>query len=149
MKERIRTKSESETLKVARNFTEEILEISEPCKVVFLKGELGAGKTIFAKGVATALGIKKVIESPTFVFLREYKEGEIPLYHFDLYRINKPEELDELGFFEYLSKKGVILVEWAEKAEKYAIPLVTVSIKKTGKSEREIEIEYGEDFNNK
>ncbi len=149
MREKITTRNEQETLNLAKEITEKLLKIPKHAKVIFLKGNLGAGKTVFAKGVAKAIGIKKNIESPTFVFLREYEDGKVPFYHFDLYRINNPDELDELGIFEYLSKEGIILIEWAEKIENYAIPLIEIKITKTGKTEREIEINYAEDFNNK
>ncbi len=141
-KEILRTQNELETLKVAEEFTKKILSKPVSNKLIFLKGELGAGKTIFAKGVAKALGISKTVESPTFVFVREYQEGKVPFYHFDLYRIKNASELDEIGFFEYLSRKGIILVEWAEKAECCAVPDITITIEKTGEKERKVRIEY-------
>ncbi len=141
-KEILKTQNELETLKAAEEFTRKILSKFVNNKVIFLKGELGAGKTIFAKGVAKALGISETVESPTFVFVREYFEGKVPLYHFDLYRIKEPSELDEIGFFEYLSRDGIMLVEWAEKAECCTVPDITITIEKTGEKEREIRIEY-------
>lgn len=141
-KEILRTQNELETLKAAEEFTRKILSKPISNRIIFLKGELGAGKTIFAKGVAKALGISKTVESPTFVFVREYQEGKVPFYHFDLYRIKNASELDEIGFFEYLSREGIILVEWAEKAECCVAPDIAITIEKTGEKEREIRIEY-------
>ncbi len=143
MKKTVFSKSEKETIKIAEGVARDILACNEKGKLVFLKGGLGAGKTIFAKGVASAIGIKENIESPTFVFVREYYGGKIPLYHFDLYRIETPAELDELGFFEYLSKDGIILVEWAEKAEEYADPCMEITIEKINENERKITISNG------
>jgi len=84
---------------------------------ICLYGELGAGKTNFAYGVAQGLKVKdKYITSPTFTFVNEYA-GRVPFYHLDLYRINDPEELANIGFAEYLGSKGVTVIEWAERAE--------------------------------
>lgn len=81
--------------------------------VICLDGDLGVGKTVFVKGVAKGLGITEPVCSPTFTILQEYKEGRIPLYHFDVYRIDDPEEMYEIGFEEYLYGDGVCLIEWA------------------------------------
>ena len=81
--------------------------------VICLDGDLGVGKTVFVKGVAKGLGITEPVCSPTFTILQEYKEGRIPLYHFDVYRIEDPEEMYEIGFEEYLYGDGVCLIEWA------------------------------------
>lgn len=82
--------------------------------VVALYGDLGAGKTCFAQGVARGLGILSNVTSPTFVLLREY-EGRLPLYHFDAYRLNGAEDFTQLGGEEYLSGNGVSVIEWAER----------------------------------
>ncbi len=132
------TKNDEETKQVAGKIIEKYLD--KKTTVIFLSGELGAGKTVFVKGLARKLGIQKQVESPTFIFVREY-HSEIPLYHFDLYRINNTDELDELGFFDYLGKNGIIAIEWAEKAEDLIKPDIKVQIKKVGKNEREIIVE--------
>lgn len=81
---------------------------------VWLSGDLGTGKTIFAKGFAKGLGIEEPVVSPTFTILQEYREGRLPLFHFDTYRIEDSEEMYEIGFEEYLYGEGVCLIEWAE-----------------------------------
>lgn len=87
----------------------------QPCDVVLLNGDLGAGKTQFSQGFAAALGVTQPVTSPTFTILLEYPDGRIPLYHFDLYRLEDDEELEDIGYFDVLEDDGVSLVEWAEK----------------------------------
>lgn len=82
--------------------------------IVCLQGELGAGKTCFAKGVAQGLGIEDPVTSPTFTLVNEY-HGTLTLYHLDVYRLNGPGEMDDLGYEEYFYGDGVALVEWAER----------------------------------
>lgn len=82
-------------------------------EIVCLNGDLGTGKTVFAKGFAEGLGIEEAIVSPTFTILREYKSGRLPLYHFDVYRIEDADEMHELGYEEYFYGDGVTLIEWA------------------------------------
>ena len=73
------------------------------------------GKTVFAQGFAEGLGITEAVNSPTFTILQVYEEGRLPLYHFDVYRIEDPEEMYEVGFDDYLYGQGVCLIEWAEQ----------------------------------
>lgn len=80
--------------------------------VVGLEGELGAGKTVFVKGMAAALGVKEYVTSPTFVILNEYK-GRLPVYHFDVYRVSNSQDMYDIGFDEYICSDGVVIVEWA------------------------------------
>ena len=86
-----------------------------PGDVIALVGDLGVGKTVFAKGFAEGLGITSPITSPTFTIVCEYEEGRLPLYHFDVYRIEDIEELFEIGFEDYLYGDGVCLIEWADR----------------------------------
>jgi len=95
--------------------------------VVALFGELGSGKTQFVKGVCEALGIDKSnVSSPTFTIVNEY-EGCFPVYHLDLYRIKKQEEVFELGFVEYVESNGICLIEWPEIVENL-LPLHTIGL---------------------
>ncbi len=82
-----------------------------------LKGELGTGKTVFTKGFAQGLGIDEHITSPTFTIVNEYRQGRIPLYHFDVYRIGDSDEMYDIGYEEYTDGEGVCLIEWAELIE--------------------------------
>lgn len=82
--------------------------------VVALMGELGAGKTTFTKGIAKGLDVDDLIHSPTFNLIHEH-HGRLPVYHFDLYRLVNPEELDDLGYEDYFYGDGVSIVEWPEK----------------------------------
>ncbi|MGI6133056.1 MAG: tRNA (adenosine(37)-N6)-threonylcarbamoyltransferase complex ATPase subunit type 1 TsaE [Christensenellales bacterium] len=108
-------------------------------EIVLLEGELGAGKTTFAKGIAKALGIKEEITSPTFVLLKEY-QGRLKLYHFDLYRIEDAQELEELGFEDYLyQENSVSLIEW-NKFKKLPLPPIYVKIDRVDDNIRRIEI---------
>ena len=80
-------------------------------------GDLGVGKTVFVKGFAEGLGVTEDVVSPTFTIVQEYESGRIPMYHFDVYRIDDPDELFEVGLDEYLYGDGVVLIEWAELIE--------------------------------
>ncbi|MCH5282018.1 MAG: tRNA (adenosine(37)-N6)-threonylcarbamoyltransferase complex ATPase subunit type 1 TsaE [Lachnospiraceae bacterium] len=89
-------------------------ESAAPGEVYALTGDLGTGKTVFAKGVAKGLGIKETVNSPTFTIVQDYEEGRMPFYHFDLYRLGSPEELEEIGYEDFFYGEGLCLVEWAE-----------------------------------
>lgn len=88
-----------------------------PGSLIALTGDLGAGKTTLAKAIAKGLQIESMVTSPTFTIVQEYREGRLPLFHFDLYRIEDVEEMDELGYEEYFFGDGVCVVEWADKIE--------------------------------
>lgn len=107
---RITTHSEMETIELAQNFESEKFKNMIFC----LNGELGTGKTIFAKGIANGLGINETITSPTFNIIKEYN-GELPLYHMDVYRLNGKTE--GVGIEEYFKKGGVVVIEWADTIE--------------------------------
>lgn len=92
-------------------------EKAKPGQVICLFGDLGAGKTVFAKGFAEGLGIKEPINSPTFTIIQEYEEGRMPLYHFDVYRIEEVEEMYEIGYEDYFYGNGVCIIEWANIIE--------------------------------
>lgn len=82
--------------------------------VVCLIGELGVGKTLFSQGFAAGLGVKESVNSPTFTIVQEYDDGRIPLYHFDVYRIEDSDEMEEVGFTDMIYGEGVCLIEWAD-----------------------------------
>ena len=83
-------------------------------EVYALIGDLGVGKTVFTQGVAAGLGITEPVNSPTFTILQVYDEGRLPFYHFDVYRIGDPEEMDEIGYEDCFYGEGVSFVEWAD-----------------------------------
>ena len=93
----------------------ELAQSASAGDIYALSGDLGAGKTVFAKGFAAGLGITARVNSPTFTILQIYEEGRLPLYHFDTYRIDDPGEMEEVGLDEYLFGRGVCLIEWAEQ----------------------------------
>ena len=90
-----------------------------PGDVVLLRGDLGAGKSEFARGVARGLGVTGPVPSPSFTILNVYDEGRMPLYHFDWYRIHDPDEIGEMGFEEQIGGDGIALIEWSEQAPEY------------------------------
>lgn len=113
MKQIIETYSTQETFE----FGKKIGERAKAGDVYSLIGDLGVGKTVFTQGVASGLGIKESVNSPTFTILQVYDEGRQPFYHFDVYRIGDIEEMDEIGYDEYFYGDGVCLIEWADLIE--------------------------------
>jgi tRNA threonylcarbamoyladenosine biosynthesis protein TsaE len=103
-----RSESPDETFAIARS----IGETAKPGGIYCLNGDLGAGKTVFAKGFACGMGIASHISSPTFCIINEYTDGTIPLYHFDVYRVSV-DEMENIGYSEYFHGEGVCLIEWA------------------------------------
>ena len=83
-------------------------------QVYTLIGDLGTGKTVFTQGFARGLEVKEYVNSPTFTILQVYEDGRLPLYHFDVYRIEEPEEMEEIGYEDYFYGDGVTLIEWAD-----------------------------------
>src|SRR5665648_1099400 len=104
-------KDESETKQFGLNFGRDL----KKGDVVALIGNLGTGKTTLTKYIGKGLGITEMITSPTFTIIQEYYSGRLPLYHFDVYRINSIEEMDELGCEEYFYGDGITIIEWADK----------------------------------
>lgn len=88
---------------------------ASPGDIYILEGELGAGKTIFTKGLAAGLGIAEEVNSPTFTIVQIYEDGRLPLYHFDAYRIADAEEMEEVGYEDYFYGGGVSVVEWGSR----------------------------------
>ena len=102
------SKSEADTIAIAENIESEKF----PGMVICLNGDLGSGKTVFVKGFAKSLGIDDNITSPTFNIIKEYNNGELPLYHMDVYRLDEVEE--DIGVKDYYNKGGVTIIEWSE-----------------------------------
>ena len=137
----IETYHPEETFSFARHLGEK----AEAGQIYTLSGDLGTGKTVFAQGMAAGLGITEPVTSPTFTIVQEYREGRLPLYHFDVYRIEEPEEMEEVGLDDYLYGDGVCLIEWAERIREL-LPehVISVTIRKNpekGFSYRSIELE--------
>lgn len=111
------TRSEQETFQIGY----EIAKNSKAGDIFCLIGDLGVGKTVFSKGFAEGLGITEPITSPTFTIVQVY-DGDSPLYHFDMYRIEDPDELEMIGYEDYFYGQGVCLVEWANIVEEVIPP---------------------------
>ena len=98
-------------------FGEELGKNARPGQVYTLIGDLGVGKTVLTQGIAKGLGIDEAICSPTFTIVQEYHTGRMPFYHFDVYRIGRVEEMDEIGFDDYVYGEGLTMIEWANLIE--------------------------------
>lgn len=109
----IETHDPEETFEVGRT----IGMNAKPGQIYTLTGDLGVGKTVFTQGVAAGLGITEPVNSPTFTIIQEYKDGRLPFYHFDVYRIGDLEEMEEIGYDDYFFGQGICLIEWAELIE--------------------------------
>lgn len=109
----IETRSPEETFQLG----EELGRKAVPGQVFTLTGDLGVGKTVFTQGLAKGLGIEEPVNSPTFTIVQVYEEGRLPFYHFDVYRIGDVEEMEEVGFDDYVMGEGVSLIEWADLIE--------------------------------
>jgi tRNA threonylcarbamoyladenosine biosynthesis protein TsaE len=131
--------SESVTL----TFGAEIATILRPGLIIFLRGDLGAGKTTLARGILRGLGHEGKVKSPTYNLVEIYKISRLYFYHFDFYRFTDPIEWEEAGFREYFNENSICLVEWPEKAEKL-LPIadIQISFTITGTG-RKIEIQAG------
>lgn len=116
------TGSAAETLDVAQRLG----VLLRPGDVVVLAGELGAGKTVFAKGIALALGVTETVSSPTFTIVREY-DAPLPLVHVDVYRLDHLQELHDLGLDDVLGGDGVMVVEWGDKVAS-ALPVERLDV---------------------
>ena len=111
--------------------------------VIAYRGDLGAGKTAFTRGLARGLGIQDPVTSPTYTIVNEYLGGRVPLFHFDMYRLHSADDLFDIGWDDYLERQGICAVEWSENvAEALEDPLV-VTICKIGEESRKITLEGG------
>ena len=100
-------------------------------EVYCLNGDLGTGKTVFTQGFAEGLNVSEQVNSPTFTILQEYTDGRLPFYHFDVYRLEESEEMEEIGYLDYFYGDGVCLIEWADQI-KELLPkeIIEIQIKK-------------------
>ena len=115
------TFSEEETFLLGK----ELGKAAKPGAVYTLTGDLGVGKTVFTKGFANGLGVTEHVNSPTFTIVQIYESGRMPFYHFDVYRIGDVEEMDEIGYEDYVYGDGVSLIEWANLIEEILPPHYT------------------------
>ena len=109
----IETNSPEETFALGQKLGEQ----AKAGQIYTLNGDLGVGKTVFTQGIARGLGITEAVSSPTFTIVQVYDEGRLPFYHFDVYRIGDVEEMDEIGYEDYVYGEGVSLIEWANLIE--------------------------------
>jgi len=130
------TNSEDETIREGERLGRTLV----PGAVVALHGGLGAGKTAFTRGLAAGLGVRLSVSSPTFTIVNEYP-GDIPLFHFDMYRLESEKELFDIGWDDYLERGGVCAVEWSEKVPNAFSPdTLVVKLENLGGNKRRLEI---------
>ena len=120
--------------------------ILQPGTVLAYRGDLGAGKTAFTRGLAKGLGCGDIVTSPTYTIVNEYLGGRCPLFHFDMYRLGSEDELFDIGWEDYLERGGVCAVEWSENVADAMEDPVYITIEKLGEDSRQITIEGGEFF---
>ena len=121
-------------------------KIIEPGTVIAYRGDLGAGKTAFTRGLARGLGCTEIVTSPTYTIVNEYLGGRIPLFHFDMYRLRSSDDLFDIGWEDYLDRGGVCAVEWSENVDEAMEDAIYITIEKLGEDSRQITIEGGEDL---
>ena len=133
------TQSPEETEQVA----EKLAKFLRPGDVIAYQGDLGAGKTAFTRGLARGLGCTEPVTSPTYTIVNEYLSGNMPLFHFDMYRLSCADDLFDIGWEDYLERQGVCAVEWSENVADAIENPIWVSIQKTGECSRTITIDGG------
>ena len=117
--------------------------IVRPGTVIAYRGDLGAGKTAFTRGLARGLGYAEPVTSPTYTIVNEYLGGRLPLFHFDMYRLTSADDLWDIGWEDYLDRRGVCCVEWSENVADALEDPITVTIDKLGENSRRITLEGG------
>jgi len=118
--------------------------IIKPGTVIAYRGDLGAGKTAFTRGLARGLGSTELVTSPTYTIVNEYLGGRMPLFHFDMYRLASSDDLWDIGWEDYLDRNGVCAVEWSENVEDAMEYPIVITIQKLGEETRRITIEGGD-----
>ena len=134
------TKSPSETEAVGAA----LARVLQPGAVIAYRGDLGAGKTAFTRGLARGLGVKENVTSPTFTIVNEYLSGSMPLLHFDMYRLGSEDELFDIGWEDYLERGGVCAVEWSENVWGAMEDAIVITISRVDEDTRKIDIEGGD-----
>ena len=112
--------------------------------ILAYKGDLGAGKTAFTRGLARGLGCDDLVTSPTYTIVNEYLSGRCPLFHFDMYRLASSDDLWDIGWEDYLERNGVCAVEWSENVADAMEDAISVTIEKLGEDARRITLEGGD-----
>ena len=118
--------------------------ILPPGTVLAYRGDLGAGKTAFTRGLAKGLGSSDMVTSPTYTIVNEYLGGRLPLFHFDMYRLRSSDDLWDIGWEDYLDRGGICAVEWSENVDDAMEDAVYITIEKLGEESRRITIEGGD-----
>ena len=134
------TNSPVETEKVG----EALAKVLLPGAVIAYRGDLGAGKTAFTRGLARGLGCTEQVTSPTYTIVNEYLSGKMPLFHFDMYRLHSADDLFDIGWDDYLDRQGVCAVEWSENVEDALEAAIVVTIEKLGEDTRRITVTGGD-----
>lgn len=134
----IKTKQAEQTEKIGERLADSL----KPNDVILLDGDLGAGKTTFTKGLAKGLGIKRYVKSPTFTIIHEYREGRMPLFHMDVYRLEDGGG-DDLGWDEYLYGDGVSVIEWSQFIQDY-LPedYLRITLKRNDESDNQRTLDF-------
>ena len=125
---------------------EKLAKALKPGAIIAYKGDLGAGKTAFTRGLARGLGADEQVTSPTYTIVNEYLSGRMPLFHFDMYRLSCSDDLFDIGWEDYLERNGVCAVEWSENVADALEDPIVVEISKTGDESRTITITGGTDY---
>ena len=123
---------------------EALAKTLRPGTVLAFRGDLGAGKTAFTRGLGRGLGCTERVSSPTYTIVNEYTSGRLPLFHFDMYRLRSSEDLFDIGWEDYLERGGVCAVEWSENVVDALDGAIWITIEKTGDDSRKITIEGGD-----
>ena len=121
-------------------------KIIKPGTVIAYRGDLGAGKTAFTRGLARGLGSTELVTSPTYTIVNEYLGGRCPLFHFDMYRLASSDDLWDIGWEDYLDRNGICAVEWSENVEDALEDPIIITIEKLEEESRRITIEGGENL---
>ena len=121
-----------------------LAKVLKPGTVIAYRGDLGAGKTAFTRGLARGLGFLDMVTSPTYTIVNEYLGGRLPLFHFDMYRLASSDDLWDIGWEDYLERGGICAVEWSENVEDALENAISVTIEKLGEETRRITIEGGD-----